>query len=147
MTLDAIAKLVGIGVGLTVATTTVLREIREQRQAKKSTAASPSTSRKERWSVFRFVLTVASISFFTTLATQYIYPPYAVWSPKDYKPLLSHSTVTLLWFVGISLLLFLSGIPRAVLHGWGKANIRERVAQAIIFGLAIILAALILASR
>lgn len=104
MTLDTIAKAVGIGVGLTVAAAAVRRELRESRAAA-NTPNTQSRAPHPRWRVLTFVVSVASIAFLTTLLTQYVFPPYSVWSPAGYKPLLSKAAISLLWTVGLSWLL------------------------------------------
>lgn len=146
MSIDSIAKVVGIVVGPILAIIAVRREIRESQKPENSQELSPSTGKQERWPLFRFVLSVASISFFTTIATQYVYPPYAIWAPMNYKPIFSHSTIILLWLVGLGLLVFLSGIPKTAMEAWGKSNIREKVAQSIVIGIALLMGAILIAA-
>ena len=88
------------------------------------------------------------MAFFVTLITQYVYPPYGVFAPSDYKPLISRDMIKIVWALGLTGLLFLLGIPRIILNMWGAANICEHMAKGLAIGvpiaIAIVLAAFML---
>jgi hypothetical protein len=99
---------------------------------------------REKKEIIGFLVSVATVSFFMTLVTQYVYPPYARFAPAGWKPLLSPEVIKALWMLGLTVLLYILGLPQLVIQKWAAANIRERIAQAIIIGGAIIIAAIIL---
>ena len=104
----------------------------------------PVESASSRWRALQFVVGVASIAFFTTLVTQYLYPPYGRWGTPGYKQFLTESHLRLLWCLAIIALIWYLRVPHTLLEWWSRANIRSRVAQGLIIGAAIIIAALIL---
>ena len=104
MSLDIITKSVATVSALTLMIIAIRKEIRDSR-AEWSKPTNPSTVPHPRLRLLIFVAAVISIAFFTTLLTQYLYPPYGVYAPAGYKPLLSHAAVMLLWMVGLSTLL------------------------------------------
>jgi len=142
--LDIIFKVVGT-VSAAVLAVVAIRQYRlASREQGKEPSSTQPTHYSQLWRDFAFVVSVVAIAFFTTLLTQYVYPPYARWAPPGYEPLLSDTAVKILWIVGIGVLLVAFSFPQRALRAWGAANIRERVAQAIILGVCIIIAALIL---
>lgn len=145
--LDTIVKVVAIVGTLGTLLLAILREIRERRKSEKPSSRQTSQGYNQPWHTFVFVVSVACISFFTTLLTQYLYPPYAKFAPKGFHPFLSDVAVKALWLLGISTLLLILGLPQRFLVLWGAANLRERVAQAIILGVCMIIGAIIISLR